>query len=170
MCNNYSVVPYSVIPCSGFYRVPWSISLLLSGMATQINTWCPSIVLGSLWLVCAIEKQTINFPNSGKFMVSTLEAYGLCVHSKQTISSSCLPYVLCLSSHVCSLAARELGEPSSKKRKVTFTNVQTFLHNGQTNLSLHGHYDCPILVPYIAHCIPARGQVSSLVEVLEWRH
>ena len=22
MCNNYSVVPYSIIPCSGFYRVP----------------------------------------------------------------------------------------------------------------------------------------------------
>ena len=22
MCNNYSVVPYSTIPCSGFYRVP----------------------------------------------------------------------------------------------------------------------------------------------------
>ena len=35
-------------------------------------------------------------------------------------------------------------------------SVQTFLHNGQTNLSLHGHYDCPILVPYIAHCKEGR--------------
>ena len=27
------------------------------------------------------RKQTINFPNRGKFMVSTREAYGLCVYS-----------------------------------------------------------------------------------------
>ena len=37
------------------------------------------------------RKQTINFPNSGKFMVRTREAYGLCVYSN--ISSFCLPYV-----------------------------------------------------------------------------
>ena len=112
-----------------------------------------------------LTKQTINFRNSGRFMVGTLEAYGfmVCVYSKQTISSSCLPYVPALKlACVCSLAcvtARELGvevvslhQRREKSLSQLTRNVQTFLHSGQTNLSLHCHYDCPILVPYIAHC------------------
>ena len=81
----------------------------------------------------------------------------VCVYSKQTISSSCLPYVPALKlACVCSLAcvtARELGvevvrlhQRREKSLSQLTRNVQTFLHNGQTNLSLHGHYDCPILV------------------------